>query len=278
VSARTTLLLAGLLVAIAPATLAGQTAAALSVEQKRAFLLNAEVKASRPVGKGVTGSLRLTLSDGTLTHDAGFQSIDDRTSVADRARGRRRAGELHFVDSYKYNIAAYEIARLLGLDQMMPVTVERRIDGRPGSLTWWVDDVLMDEAEREKSNAQPTNPVALARQRQRMTIFAELVRDVDRNKGNVLYTKDWRVIMIDFTRAFRLDRELRYPETLQTCDRALYEALRTVPDADVRRVAGSYLTRRELEALLARRKLIVDRFDRLIRDRGEGVVLHVTGM
>ena len=56
-----------------------------------------------------------------------------------------------------------------------------------------------------------------------MTTFAELVRDVDRNKGNVLYTKDWRVIMIDFTRAFRLDRELRYPETLQTCDRPFYE-------------------------------------------------------
>ena len=43
---------------------------------------------------------------------------------------------------------------------------------------------------------------------------------MDRNKGNVLYTKDWRVIMIDFTRAFRLDHELRYPETLQTCDRS----------------------------------------------------------
>ena len=168
----------------------------------------------------------------------GFQSIDDRTRSTDRVRGRKRAGELNFVDSYKYNIAAYEIARLLGLDDMMPVTVERRIDGKVGSLTWWVDDVMMDEAEREKSNAQPPSALAFARQRQRMTTFAELVRDVDRNKGNILYTKDWRVIMIDFTRAFRLDRELRYPETLQNCDRTLYDTLRAVADADVRRAVG----------------------------------------
>ena len=157
---------------------------------------------------------------------------------------------------------------------MMPVTVERRIAGEVGSLTWWVDDVMMDEEEREKSNAQPPSALAFARQSQRMTTFAELVRDVDRNKGNVLYTKDWRVIMIDFTRAFRLDHELRYPETLQTCDRSLYNTLRSVPDAEVRRAAGRYLTARELDGVLARRKLIVDRFDRLIRERGEAVVLY----
>ena len=272
------LLFVGLLVALVQAATTGQTTPTLTAEQKRAFLLEAEIVASRAAGKGVTGSLRLTLSDGTLSHDAGFQSIDDRLSVAERARGRRRAGELNFVDSYKYNIAAYEIARLIGLDHMMPVTVERRIEGLTGSLTWWVDDVMMDEMEREKSNAQPPSALTFARQRQRMTIFAELVRDVDRNKGNVLYTRDWRVIMIDFTRAFRLDGELRYPETLQACDRALYERLQTLEDSDVRRVTADYLTSKEVNGVLTRKKLIVERFARLIRDRGEGVVLYNSGM
>ena len=99
VPTRTTVLLVGLLVALAPGPSAGQTAHALSPDQKRAFLLNADVTASRGAGKGVTGSLRLTLSDGSLTHDAGFQSIDERTSAEDRVQGRKRAGELNFVDS-----------------------------------------------------------------------------------------------------------------------------------------------------------------------------------
>ena len=130
--------------------------AKLSPEQQREFLKSAKVVASRPVGRGVTGSLRLTLSDGTTTHDAGFQSIDDRASDEDRRQGRRRAGERDFVDSYKYNLAAYELARTLGVDDMMPVTVMRRWENKDGSLTWWVDDVLMDEDERVKSKTQPS--------------------------------------------------------------------------------------------------------------------------
>ena len=89
----------------------------------------------------------------------------------------------NFVDSYKYNIAAYEIARALGLDDMMPVTVERRVQGKTGSVTWWVEDVLMDEAERSKSNTQPPGAINFQRQRMRMMAFAELVGDVDRNRA-----------------------------------------------------------------------------------------------
>jgi hypothetical protein len=258
---------------LAPASVGAQ-AVALSAEQQRQFLLTAKITGSRLIGKGVTGSSRLTLSDGTFTHDAAFQSIEDRASDEDRRQGRRRAGEVNFADSYKYNIAAYELARLLKLDHMMPVTVERRWSGRVGSLTWWVDDVLMDEAEREKTNAQPPSPIEFQRQRQRMVVFAELVRDTDRNKGNVIYTRDWRVVMIDFTRAFRLERNLRYPETLQQCDRALFQQLQVLTPEEMRKPLTPYLTAMELTALVARRRLIVERFERLIRERGESVVLY----
>jgi hypothetical protein len=119
-------------VVVLVATSAAQQDVRLAPDQQREFLRSAEVVSSRPIGKGITGSLRLTLSDGKITHDAAFQSIDDRASDEDRRQMRRRAGELNFVDSYKYNIAAYEIARLLGVDDMMPVTVPRRYQGRNG--------------------------------------------------------------------------------------------------------------------------------------------------
>ena len=48
----------------------------LSDEQMRNFLLTAEVIRSEQVKRGVTGIYRLTLSNGTIVHDAAFQSID----------------------------------------------------------------------------------------------------------------------------------------------------------------------------------------------------------
>jgi hypothetical protein len=66
---------------------------------------------------------RLTLSDGTVTHDASFQPIDEHRTETKFASGR---SELNFVDSYKYNIAAYQLAELLGMDDMLPVYVKRK--------------------------------------------------------------------------------------------------------------------------------------------------------
>ena len=265
--------LAAALIAAATPLVLAQAAPRLTAGQQREFLLNAKIVSSRPAGKGITNSLRLTLTDGTVTHDAGFQSIEMRATNEDIRQGRKRAGELQFADSYMYNLAAYELARLLGLDHMMPVTVERRYRGQVGSLTWWVDDVLMDEHERETKNLQPPNAMAFVRDRQTMFVFAELVRDVDRNKGNVLYTKDWRVIMIDFTRGFRLQQEIRSPAFLQQCERGLFERLQTLTEGEVKGAVKGYLTRSEVEGVMARRRLIVDHYTRLIREKGEKAVL-----
>ncbi len=245
------------------------------VDAQLAFLRTAKVVASRPIGKGITGALRVTLSDGAATHDAAFQSIADETSMQDRQRGRRRAGELAFVDHYRYNVAAWRLSGLLGLAPMMPPTIERRIDGKSGALSWWMDDVLMDEQEREAKGAQPPNgALGFARQRQTMWVFAELVRDTDRNKGNVVYTKDWRVIMLDFTRAFRLQKELKDLATLNGCGRDLLTRLRALTEPALKEAVEHHLTGAEVAALLARRDLLVAHFERLIAQRGEAAVLY----
>jgi hypothetical protein len=250
----------------------------LTPDEIRSFLETARIESATPVGRGVTGIMRFTLSDGTLTWDAAFQSIDDRPSMRDLQRGRRRGGEVRFVDSYKYNIAAYEIARLLGIGAMIPVTVERRWNGAPpdrqvGALSWWVVS-QMDEAERRKRGELPPDPAEWDRQLHRMVVFTELVRDTDRNLGNILITPDWRIVMVDFTRAFRLQRELLRPDTLQKCDRQLLEQLRSLTTDELRRAVGPQLTRFEVEALMARRDLIVQRFQTLIAQRGEERVLY----
>jgi hypothetical protein len=251
-----------------------QSAPDLSVDQIKTFLKTAKVIRTRGTDKGVTAPKRLTLSDGTITHDAVFQAIDDRQQVARLGGGaRQQSVELNFVDSYKYNIAAYELARLLDVDHMMPVYVERKWNGLTGSISWFVP-TLMDESDRHKKKIQPPNPTAWNLQMYRMRVFSALVRDTDRNLTNVLITPDWKVMMIDFSRAFRLQTELLHPKDLAKIDRNLLAKLETLSKESVRDATKDFLTRSELDAMMQRRDTIVAHFKKLIAELGEERVLY----
>jgi hypothetical protein len=235
------------------------------------FLRTARVVAARPAGKGATDTFRLTLDDGSLTHDASFQSIDERSSMKDLGGGRV---EVDFVDSYRYNIAAFHFAELLGLDDMVPVSVERSWRAKIGALTWWVDDVLMDENELIERNLKAPDPVSWSEQIYKVRVFSQLVYDTDRNRGNLLITREWRLWMIDFTRAFRRWPKLRSAEGLERCERGLFERLKALTFPNMQASLGEHLTSAEIESLLARRDLIVEHYRKLIEARGESAVLY----
>lgn len=240
-----------------PVPMSAQTRV-LTVEQMEEFLLHARILKSRPIGKGVTGSRVATLSDGRLTHDAHIQSVDIEKRILRPARGPI---ELNYKDHYRYNIAAYRLARVLGLTNV-PVSVERVVDNTHAAVTWWVDDVLIDEQERldrEKKNTLPATwqPAKTMAYLDIMRVFDELIANSDRNAGNQLWTRDGTLWLIDHTRAFRLHRTLRAPELLQRCDRDLFNALRGLTIESVTAAVDGTLTKREIEAVIARRDLIV---------------------
>ncbi len=243
---------------------------ALSKEQMREFLLNANVVRSRPIGRGVTQPTRLTLSDGTLTHDAAFQAYDESKATANFQGSR---SEMNFVDSYRYNLAAYVLAELLGIDDMMPVTVERKWNGKTGALSWWVL-AQMDEGERLKKKIAPPDSEAWNRQMFKVRVFAQLIYDTDRNLGNMLITPDWKIIMLDFTRAFRRYKDIKSADDLQRCDRELLERLKGLTVETVAEATKKYLSRWDAEAVVARRDKIVAHFGKLIVEKGEAAVLY----
>ncbi len=248
--------------------------ASLSRAEMREFLLTAKVTRSRDIGKGVTSPKRLTLTNGVLTHDAAFQAVDERQTVATLTGGGRSAvTEMNFVDAYRYNLAAEAMAELLGLEHMMPVHVERRWNGKAGSLSWWVE-TLMDEGERLKKKIQPPSATDWNHQMYRMRVFAALTRDTDRNVGNVLITPDWKVMMIDFTRAFRLQTELVYAKDLSKIDRALLARLESLTRDGVARAVNNQLATLEIEAVIKRRDVLVAHFRKLIAELGESAVLY----
>ena len=231
------------------------------------FLRSAEVRGRKKLGVGVTGSQRLKLSDGTVEHDAHFQSVDS-TRRKFTAGGRTY---LNFRDSYKYNIAAYRLDRMLGLD-MAPVSVERRLDGEWAAVSWWVDEVQMMEIDRIEKGLQPPDGVKWSRQVRRARLFTQWIGNVDANATNILITNEWDLRLIDFTRAFRSNR-VDLAKLPSRIERDLFERLQELTVAELEGELGDLLTRPEFKSLIARRGEIVRYYSDLISQRGEAIVL-----
>ena len=243
---------------------------ALTKEQIKQFLKTAKVIHSTTAHKGTSNTLRLTLTDGTITHDAHFQPIDDHALQRDMANGQK---EFNFVDSYKYNIAAYELAALLGLDDMVPVYIERNYDGKEGSFGWWLP-VQMDEGDRLKRKIPVPDAQSWNEQMYRVRVFDQLVYDTDANLTNVLIGQDWKVYRIDFSRAFRIYKNLQAPKDLVQCDRQLFAKLKTLDGRELSAKTKGFLNKLEVEAVMARRDKIVDHFQKLIVEKGENEILY----
>jgi hypothetical protein len=240
-------------------------------QQKADFLMKAKVIKNKHTAKGVTEPYVLTLTDGTVTHDGDFQPIDEMKAQMQFADGHM---EFNFKDSYKFNIAGYELAKLVGMDNMIPVTVERSWNGMRGSLSWWVPDVAMDEGDHLKNKAEAPDATAFNNQMYKIRVFDELVYDTDPNLTNVLITKDWKIWRIDFSRAFRTWKKLRDPANLVMCDKTLLEKMKALNEDDLKNATKKYLTGSEIKAVLARRDLIVAQFDKLVAEKGEAAVLY----
>ncbi len=252
---------------------AGQEGAApqkvsLTPEQMEVFLTKARIVRMRDAGGGVTASRRATLSDGTVTHDAHVQVVDIERPTFEAGK----VVELNFKDLSRYNIAGYRLAILLGMDNV-PMSVERQIEGKTAAITWWVDDVKMDEKERLKQKTAGPNPGRTTSQLALMRVWDELIQNKDRNQGNIIWTSDWKLWLIDHTRAFRWNTALLRPEQLARCEKGFLERLRALTPEKLAAGVGESMTKQEMSALMTRRDAIVKHFDERIAKIGAGNVL-----
>ena len=253
--------------------LAGADEPNFTEEQKIDFLQHAKVIASKPEKKGKSDASHLTLSEGKITYDASFQPIDER-----KAQGPGRGGgiELNFRDYWGYNIAGYRIAKLLGMDDMVPVYTERKWNGKTRAISWRVSDVQFDEADRH--NRKIDVPASVLdgwnKQMYKLRVLTQLFYDMDDNLTNVLITKDWKIWRIDFSRAFRLQHDLKNAKDLVQCDRQVLAKLRQLSYDQVLDATKPYLTKDEVKAVIARRDKIVAYFDKLVAQKGESEVLY----
>jgi hypothetical protein len=269
---RSPIIAASISLAAASLVFAGQDTAVatahLTASEMEAFLQKAKILDVRGAGGGVTGSQRVKMTDGKITHDAHVQSVD----IAKPVFTAGAHTELNFKDTYRFNIAGYRLARLMGIDTV-PMSVERNVNGKVAAVTWWVDDVQMDEKERLKRKTMGPNPLRTSNQIQVMRIWDELIQNRDRNQGNILWTNDWTMWLIDHTRAFRTGKELLKPDELTRCDRGLLGRLKALNEESIVQAVGDSLLKDERNAILERRDRIVQIIEERAAKLGEAAVL-----
>ena len=272
-------LLAAAIAAYVPLTSSG--VAAVSIRQASAappastacaemedFLKTAKIGPQRQLSVGVTAPHRATLTSGALQHDASIQVADVSKMTFETLRGN----ELNFRDSWKFNVAGYELAKLLSLN-MVPPYVQRHVSGQDASLSWWVNDTMM-ERERYKRKLEPPDVGRWNHEMYAVRVFHQLIYDTDPNMTNLLITRDWHIWMIDFTRAFRLVKDLRDRKDLVKCDRRLLGSLKQLTAELLQQKLGEWLTKPEIDGVIARRDRIVEFFDREVAKKGEAAVLY----
>lgn len=224
--------------------------------QIEAFLSTAEVVKKEPIGTGITHPWRLTLRRDGIERRAAFKT------VREEVLGMVRTGsgvQMSHADKFAFEIAAYRLDRMIGLD-MVPVTVERTIDGEAGSVMDWVEKSV-PEMRRKADGIEPADENILERQRERMRLFDVLICNIDRNATNLLVTPtDWKLHLIDHSRSFRTDS--RPPENLRNALLPVADDLRPALAAlDLERLKarlGDLLSHEQLKAVLKRRDWLLD--------------------
>ncbi len=244
--------------------------------EMEAFLLTAEIVKAEPVGEGVTKPYRLTLKKG------GFET---------RAFWKNPSGMMYgFLEGWQYEIAAYRLDKLIGLG-MVPVAVEREFQGKKGALSLLAENKasLLKVVEQGIPIPKEAEP-GIEKMKWLTRAWDSLIANEDRTQQNVLYTADWRTILIDHSRAFRSTKEFTeklmfgadgikkgqdgHALLFRRLPRWFYERVKALTFESVKGATGGTLTDEEIRSLLARRDLLLRQVDGMVRAQGEASVLY----
>ena len=231
------------------------------------FMRTAEIESVADIELGVTNPRRVVLAKDGVRMRAALRDYDETFT-------RRTFDGVFYPrlrDAFVFDVPAYEMAVLLGLNHVPPVTF-RRIGADRVSLQAWLEGALM-ETDRIAQGIDPPSFQRFRQQTQDMRVFDSLIGNVDRNTGNILMDAEWNFWLIDHSRAFIHSDDTRYLEHIQACSRQLFARLKTLTAEEMLPVMSPPLTESEVDWVLRRRDKVAAHIDALIAERGEDAVL-----
>jgi hypothetical protein len=220
-----------------------------------AFLKSAQPTKIENLGTGVTRPKKATLAAGGPIAAMTWKPV--KPGVYNGYR-----------ESYKHEIAAYELDKLLGLG-MIPPTVERTIDGEMGAAVMWAapSKSFKDLGGVPGQNKVPGPPAAQIgawmRQLTRAKMFDNLIGNIDPNLGNWLVDPEWNLILIDHTRAFTTTNSLYHQ--MSAVDMELWNKMKALDEATLTGAVGTWLDKGAIRAMLQRRDKMQAVVDKLTR-------------
>jgi hypothetical protein len=198
-----------------------------------AFIRSAKIVGEEEIKVGVTKPQRMLLEPGGPVAAVAWSKVHGR--------------HLGYWDSYKADIAAYEVDKLLQLD-MIPPVVEKRHRGELGRASMWVDNVRMWDMKQPMT---APDPAAFLRQSTRMKMFDNFVGNTDRNAGNLLVDPAYNLILIDHTRAFTAGGKMT--SKLSRIDRDLWDRMLTLTEAQLKEKLAAWISGGQIRDVLKRR-------------------------
>jgi len=224
------------------------------------FLRNAYISnIERGKIPGRTDAWRITLEDGKMMRQGIFKIVDYRRPYP--------IGE-----SYAYELAAYELDKLLDFNRIPPV-IEKEIEGTTGSLQIILEDCIPLETLQSRK-MEPPDPEAFQNSLEEINVFENLVLCSRFDLGDVLiHQQTWKVCRVDFSEAFSPTPELIPSQEITRCSKKLYQKLQKLSDEVIEAQLKNYLNDEEMSALFSRKTLIIKTLKKLIEEKGEEVVL-----
>lgn len=217
------------------------------------FLAQGKVLKMEAVPVGVTKPQRGTLEPGGPAARFAWKALTPGYSKG-------------YMESYKAEIAAYRLNRMLDL-HMVPPIVERNISGKNGAAVLWVENTRGWSVERPPQGPEPEWSLQLSR----MKMFDLLIANIDRNQGNLIYDEDWHLFLIDHSRAFTDRKDLKGMAPLGRVDRTLWTRMTALTLEDLDQGLGDWVGAREKKALLHRRDKMAEQIRQMVAKRGESV-------
>jgi hypothetical protein len=226
------------------------------------FLKTAKVERMKEVPVGVTRPSRAYFEAGGLVESMAWKPIPPGMKTG-------------YYESYKSEIAAYELDKLLGLG-MVPPTVERQVDRVDGAAVMWASPTRsfkeLGGVPGQKGVAGPPGPKVAPWTRAivRAKMFDNLIANRDPNLGNWLVDPDWHLLLIDHSRSFTSGKSLVHK--MDNIDGPLWEKFKALDGPSLDQALGKWVGKGELKAILERRDEIAKEVDRLVKAKGESAI------